>query len=560
MDYGTDDKVGRILSTQAKLKSDRANFESMWQSVAEFVLPNDSDFTAQWSEGTRRTERIMDSTAPEALKHGCAALESMACPASSIWHRLRPADPALRRDTSVMQWCDNLNDILIQARNAPKANFQGQIGSSLQQFMAFGNGPFMVDDVVGYGLRYQTLHLAECWGIENSAGVIDTIYRERNMTAVACVDALNRGYFDDLPADIHTAAQDAKRRTDKFKFFQCIEPNGERDSKRKDFRGMAFSSTIVSVTGKSLVKQSGYRTQPIMYPRFRVAPKETYGRGPGMDVLPEILMLNQMRKAFIRQAQRAIEPPILAADDGSLPPFSLRGNAINYGTLSADGKALVQAFNVGGNFEINKEILDDSRRMVQTAFFNDVFSILIEHPEMTATEVLQRAQEQGQLVSPVMGRIQAEWFGPMIDRELDILDQAGNLPPPPDKVRNMGGIHFEVVYEGQIQVAQRKTKALAISSTLQQMAPLIENDQSGAVLRSINFARTAAAIGDANGAPADMFNTPEELGQAEADAASKEQLAAIAATAGPVSSAIKNIADAQRAGMSVTPGNIPGAP
>lgn len=560
MDYGTDDKVGRILSTQAKLKSDRANFESMWQTVAEYVLPNDSDFTAQWTEGQRRTERIMDSTAPEALKHGCAAIESMACPSSSIWHTLRPADPVLRRDISVMQWCDNLNDILFRARYAPKANFQGQVGSSLQQFMAFGNGPFMVDDVIGYGLRYQALHLAECWAIENSAGVIDTIYRERNMTASACMDALNRGYFEDLPKDILTAAQDAKRRTDKFKFYQCIEPNGDQDKKRKDFRGMAFSSTIVSVTGKSIVKQSGYRTQPIMYPRFRVAPKETYGRGPGVDVLPEILMLNQMRKAFIRQAQRAIEPPILAADDGSLPPFSLRGNAINYGTLSADGKALVQAFNVGGNFEINKEILDDSREVVRHAFFNDIFSIIEQHPDMTATAVLQLAQEKGQLVSPVLGHIQTEWFGPQIDRELDILDQAGNLPPPPDKVRKMGGIHFEVVYESQIQVTQRKTKAMAISSTLQQLAPLIENDQSGKVLRSINFPRTAAAIADANGAPAEMLNTPEELGQAEDDAASKDQLGAIAATAGPVSSAIKNIADAQRAGMSVVPGNIPGAP
>ena len=78
---------------------------------------------------------------------------------------------------------------------------------------------------------------------------------------------------------------------------------------------------------------------------------------------------------------------------------------------------------------------------------------------MTATEVLQRAQEKGYLLAPIIdSRIQSELFGPMITREIDILDRAGQLPPMPDKLKKMGGLEYDVVYESQIQVAQKQSK------------------------------------------------------------------------------------------------------
>jgi len=548
----TDSRVEHILSTQAKLYSDRANFNNLWQSVSERVLPNYSDFITSWVEGQRRTNRIFDSTAPLALNHGCAALESMACPASSRWHSLRPSDPALRADIGVQQWCDQITDCLFRARYAPSANFQSQIGESFAQIMAFGVGPILIDDIVGYGLRYQVLHLAQTFGIMSSAGVIDHVQREYDLTAKAACDAEDRGIFDNkLPEQIRASPD--KNPTRKFKFIQAIYPN--EDHRPRDVTSKAFTSCIVNVDHKVLVKESGYRTQPILMPRYRVELKETYGRGAGVDVLPEILMLNEMRKAYIRQAQRAIEPPILTADDGSLSAMDLRGNAINYGMLTPDGKPLAVPFNTGTNFEVNKEMLDDARRTVQTAFLNDVFSILIEHPEMTATEVLQRAQEQGHLVAPIIGRIQTELFGPMITREIDILDRAGQLPPPPDKVRKQGGIDFDVVYESEIQVSQRRSKALAVTSVLQQAAPLFELDPKYA--KRINGDRTLQILAEANGAPAGMLNTDEEQQASDTAAQQQQQLTNLAQIAGPASQAIKNIGDAQRASGSGVPANIP---
>jgi hypothetical protein len=39
-----------------------------------------------------------------------------------------------------------------------------------------------------------------------------------------------------------------------------------------------------------------------------------------------------------------------------------------------------------------------------------------------------------------MGRQQSESLGPMVERELDLLDQMGWLPPMPDALKAAGGL------------------------------------------------------------------------------------------------------------------------
>lgn len=550
---GEDERAERIVSTQEKLYSDRANFNSLWQSVSERVLPNYSDFITTWTPGQRRTNRVFESTATLALEHFCAALESMLCPASSRWHGLRPADPELQGDIATQQYCDQVTDVLFRLRYAPSANFQAQVHESFAQIGAFGNGPMMVDDMVGFGLRYRALHLAETFGIENSAGVIDHIQRCYKLTARAAIDAVKRGLFDSLPEEIIKAAE--QNPTKQYEFIHAVYPNDEFDPRKKDSRSMHYASCIVLKEKRLLVKESGYNTQPMMFPRYRVAPKETYGRGPGVDVLPDILMLQEMEKTDIRQLQRAAEPPILLADDGALSNFDLRGNALNYNMVGPDGKPLAIPFQTGSALQVLAERLDQKRKLIERAFLVDIFSILTEpQPGVTATEILQRAQEKGELLAPVVGRIQSEFFGPCITREIDIAHRAGLLPPPPQKLQKRGGFEFEVVYDSAIQVSQRRTKAAAVTAVLQQAAPLFEMDPKYA--KRINGDRTLQILVDANGAPAGMLNTDDEQNASDQAAAQQQQLTNIAQIAGPASDALKNIAQAQKAGSSATPGNI----
>ena len=57
---------------------------------------------------------------------------------------------------------------------------------------------------------------------------------------------------------------------------------------------------------------------------------ETYGRGPGMEALADIKMLNEMEKTFLKALQKAVDPPLMVPDDGFISPIRTTPGGINY--------------------------------------------------------------------------------------------------------------------------------------------------------------------------------------------------------------------------------------
>ena len=130
---------------------------------------------------------------------------------------------------------------------------------------------------------------------------------------------------------------------------------------------------------------------------------------------------------------------------------------------------------------------------------------------MTATEVLQRAQEQATLMTPTTSRREKEFLGPMIEIELDLAFKQGAMPPMPDELREAlahGDTEFGFEYESPIRRAQEADDAAAVLRVLQTATTLQPFDPS--VKNEINAHRSLAILGDVWGAPATMFNTPEE--------------------------------------------------
>jgi len=195
---------------------------------------------------------------------------------------------------------------------------------------------------------------------------------------------------------------------------------------------------------------------------------------------------------------------------------------LNYGYLREDGTPLVQPLQAGGNLPIGIEMSDQKRKAVNDSFLVTLFQILVESPRvMTATEVLQRAQEKGALLGPTMGRQQSEFLGPIIDRELDLLSAGGNLPLPPPQLMDyiMGGGEILPKYTGPLARLMKAEEA--------------SGDMS--VLRRINADQAVKVIAEANNVPAKALRTDEELeamDAAQAQQAQMQQLLAAAPIAG----------------------------
>jgi hypothetical protein len=356
-------------------------------------------------------------------------------------------------------------------------------------------------------LRYRAIHLGEVYFLENHQGIIDTAFRKFELTARQAKQWFPEG----LPDEIEQKAKDKPE--EKYWIIHCVQPRDEDeyDPKRADVRGMSFVSHYIVEKFKQRVlaggKERGYATFPYAISRYVQAPGETYGRSPAMLALPTIKVLNEETKTILKVGHRTADPVLLAHDDGVLDGFNLTPGAINPGGVTAEGRALVHALPTG-NLAPADKMMEMQRHVINDAFLVTLFQILVETPQMTATEVLERAREKGALLSPTMGRQQSEAFGPMIHRELDVLAAQGLLPPMPPILRQAGGLNYDVVYESPLSRAQRAEGGAGFLRLLSYLQEIVALTQDPSPLDTLDFDTAVPELAEMNAIPERWLRDP----------------------------------------------------
>jgi hypothetical protein len=410
---------------------------------------------------------------------------------------------------------------------------------------AFGTGGLFIDDDPGKSIRYRSVHLSELFIAENHQGIIDTVHRRFTMTARQAAQKFGE---DVLPDTIKNSLEKTPDR--RFEFIHAVAPNDDYEAGRKDYRGMGYYSCYVSIDGRNILGEGGYRSFPYAIGRYTTSPKETYGRSPAMSVLPDIKMLNEMSKTVIRAAHKIVDPPLLLQEDGALQAFNLAPGSLNYGGVNDQGQQVVHALQTGARVDIGLEMMDQRRKTINDAFLVTLFQILVEAPTMTATEAMLRAQEKGALLAPTMGRQQSEFLGPMIERELDILAHAGALPPMPDALLHAGGM-VDIEYVSPLNKAQRAEEGVAIMRTLESITPIAQIDPS--VMMVFDPEGIARELAEINGVPAKIIRSPEQIKQLKDQQAQAQQAQNLLQAAPVVSSSMKDLAQAQALAGSANP-------
>lgn len=549
-----DSNAEQLLELQQQLESTRGVWEAHWREVSELVRPNANLFQQRIRpDGDKRTQRIFDDTAQLALPKFVAAVISMAFPATQQYHRLTHPDPKIADDPAAKRWFEEVNELLFRVRYGPHANFQAQLGEVVADVGAFGTGILYVDDVTGIGIRYKSFPLAETYLAEDSHGRVNRLHRKFELTARQAVSM-----FD--PARLSDGIKAAAEKTPMAKhwFLHVCAENDDYNPAAfaHPTKGKRFKSCYIEIQTKSTVADNGYRTFPFCVPRFETAPREVYGRGPAMKVLPTIKTLNEMKKTILRAAQKVVDPPLLTVLDDSLQAFDLRSGALNHGYLGSNGEPLAKPFESAGRVDIGLDLMDREREAINDAFFVTLFRILVEEPQITATEAMLRAQEKGQLLAPTMGRMQSEVGGPLIERELDILSMNGALPPLPPVLQKVGAM-YQVEYESPLNQAQKAGEGIAIMQGIQAMGAIAQFDRS--VLGIVDMHDAARRLLEVGGFPQRSLRTDEEATALAEQAAQQVQQQQLLNAAPVAASAAKDFAQAAAlAGSSPTqaPANL----
>ena len=544
-----DSRADELLRQHDGMASDRAVFEGLWRQIEErFSFKGAYIQNKSKTQGEKSTQRIFDETCILAADRFSAACDSLVSPRTQRYHTIAPEDPALEDDKEVKDWCEMATDALFTARYMPQANFASQIYESYWQTGVFGTGCVFVDDNVGKHLVYRAIHLAELYIAENSAGTVDKVHRSFSPT----LRQIAQRFGEDAMGEKLRAAF-AKNPEDRIEVLHCVKPNDGRDVRRMDYRGMAMSSYYIACNERHVLEESGYRTMPYCVARYSTSPREVYGRGPGVLSLAAVNNLNEMMKTMLRAGQKAVDPPILLPDDALLRQFDLRAGGLNYGGLSDQGQELARPFQSGARIDFGEWFIERATKIVNDAFLVTLFDVLLQTPQMTATEAMLRAQQRGQLLAPIAGRLQ-EQQGVMVEREVDILAVAGALPPPPDKLIDSGG-SYKVKYDAPVNRLMRSEDGIGILKTLEALSPMAQIDPS--VMDIIDTEETARILADVNGMPSRGLRSKERMAAMKEGREEQAEMATMLQAAPIAAQSAKHLAQAQQLARQ-SPGALPG--
>tara|TARA_R110002153_G_scaffold71743_3_gene188471 strand:- start:3207 stop:4781 length:1575 start_codon:yes stop_codon:yes gene_type:complete len=491
----------QYLARLESLESDRRNWEYHWQEIAEVVFPRRSDFVTSVVRGERKNTKIVDSTAVFANELLGAGLHGMLTNPASKWFKLRLSDASLMADNNVVLWLEEVERLIYMSLNSPKASFASHMHELYLDLTAFGTGiMFIGEDKNNGDLLFSTKHLKECYLAEDMQGFIDTVYRKFEYTSRQIVQKWG---YEKAGKDVQKC-YDSGKYDELFDVIHCVQPRKDRDRNSLDRSEMPFASVYLLAKGEVILDEGGFEEMPYVAPRWAKVSGEIYGRGPGISSLPDVKMLQQMAKTVIKAAQKIVDPPLLVPDDGALNPVRTVPGGLNFRRSGSDPITPLQT---GGNIPIGMEMMNEVRMRIRQAFYIDQLQ-LQQGPQMTATEVLQRQEEKLRMMGPVLGRLQSEMLGPMVERVFNILNRGGKFPPAPDV---LDGAEYDVEYVSPLARAQRQSEANGLLRVFEIGSPIIQMQPDSAQI--INGEDTIRYLGDLFGVPNSLFKSPEEMAQ-----------------------------------------------
>lgn len=545
-----DNAATALLERDKRLRADRGTWESQWQSIARYCLPNSASFMEQIMPGQERMRYILDSTAPRALEMFASFLHTLLNSPTSRWIKFGVmGEPELTLDASVREYLELCETKVMNALTSQSADIYSQLHQIYLDLGAFGTGVLYVD-VIKQVLRCRTYHLDDCAIDEGEDEFIDTIFRQRRQTKRAALQRFPK-LADDR--DFQDTSSEAMARVDRYvhAVFPVTDPMAEQlqITKKLALQNPAYYGCWILDSGneQKIIETGGYQEFPYMVPRWYKARGEIYGRSQAMTAMPDIRMVNRMSDTILRGAEKIVDPPLVIRDGSLMSPVRLHAGGLTFVEGDTEIKTLIPPGT--SRIETGNQLLIARQQAIKEAFFTPLF-VTPDSPVKTATQVMQEVDERNRALSPMLVRLQAELFSRLTARVFNLLMRAGMLPRPPSSLL---GKSMTLEYVSPLIASQKQMEGLSLMRTFEQMGLWSQIDKG--FFDWVDTDQVAQLIPLANGASAKIVKTKTQVDAVRA--ARKEQEAQQQLLmAGP--EAAKGAAALMTAGAAVTKANNAG--
>lgn len=402
-----------------RAKSRRSAWESHWRECYAHALPQRDGALDRQTPGAKKTDRLFDSTAPDAVEQLAASLMAELTPPYARWFDLVPGcDLTAAQAKRVAKPLEEISTIL--QSHFDNSNIAVEIHQCFLDLVTAGTASLMFEEAdLGErsAFRFTAVPVGEAVLEEGASGRLDVTYRRVRLTGLQFHER-----FPEARPPEDTAERDGDDGEPRHAVIEAVLPDRPRG-----FRYMAILEGGAESGGDSQILAEGrFDASPFINFRWMKAPGEIYGRSPVMKTLPDIKTANKVVELVLKNATIAVTGIWQADDDGVLNPATVK---LAPGTIipKAVGSSGLTPLKAPGEFDISQLVLEDVRARIRRGLLADQLG-QINDPRMTATEVLERSAETARMLGATYGRLQSELMMPLARRALAILRRRGEIP------------------------------------------------------------------------------------------------------------------------------------
>lgn len=482
-DYAT--KFARMESLRLTLRSERASFDADWRDLADYIAPKRYRYsvTERNQQGSRRRTLIVDGTASMAAKTLQSGLHAGLTSPARPWMRLSTPNPKLAENTAVKTWLYETSQRMLTT--FAQSNLYNVLPAVYGDMGTFGTSAMSILDDEDDLFRATSYPVGSYDVALDGRGVCNTFAREYILSVQQLIEQFGGEDGGGLvPGDKVNTAQFSQTVRDHFENGQLTQPIRvvwlitrndayDRDAVEAKFYRYASCHWEFGQPEGKFLRESGFKTMPVMAPRWDVTGEDSYGTEcPGMIAIGDVKQLQLMQREKAKAIQKIVNPPVQGPMHLRSQKTSLLAGDITYVDARDAQSGLRPIHEVRidlGDLSID---IQQVQQRIKRAYFEDLFLMLAySDPSrgmqpVTAREVEERHEEKLLALGPVLERTNDELLDPLVDRVFSMMIDAGLVEDAPDELQ---GVDLKVEYISIMAQAQRLVGVVSMDRFVQTM-------------------------------------------------------------------------------------------
>lgn len=408
------DTVDRLVKRYEEDKKKRDLWIDLWDEIYDYALPQRQGFHEE-SPGQRRTEKIYDSTAVVGTAEFASRIQAGLTPPFSKWIHLQPGSdvPDDEKDAVAVALKEIEDDVHAVILNSSFA----QEAAEFYMDLAVGTATMLVEEGdLDRPVKFTTIPQRDVVLGFGPDGAVDAVHRRHKIRFGQLRQMWPRAK---VPAELKGTDENSE-----LEFLECTWRDWSQPVETHLHAVVHLGTKSPILTGRFRGAFSG----PFVTARWSKVSGEGYGRGPLVQVLPDIKTANLMVELTLENAELAVSGLWQYDDDGVLNVDTI---SLRPGTFipRAPGSQGVQPLQSPARFDVSQIVLEDLRFAIKKALYNEQLGPREGTPP-TAREVVERMADLARNIGAAFGRLQTEFVERVVRRVLHIRVRQGAISLP----------------------------------------------------------------------------------------------------------------------------------